>query len=177
MKKYGWVVLLAAALFVPVTAQAQTCFWTMCDWLDEDFEDNTLSDWNPVYATIENINDSCYSGAANKVVEIQNGGSISKSFYVDGQVSSGTTFELDFRMTIVNDNNSYWDALTVRVINDDTAASEVFYFRSDSYGSSCSDLSVPLSGNYKDHNVTVEFEVYYLSQTAFQLDQISFWQN
>lgn len=186
MKKYGWIVLVAAALFVPVTAQAQTCFWTMCDWLDEDFEGYSTNtqfqngEWNPYAAALVTITDSCYNPAlSNKVIELPGGGGkISKTFFVDSQVSSNTQFEVDFRMTIEDDTDNWYDVITVRVIDETASTVETFYVRASAYDTSCNDISpLVLSNNYLDHWVTVELETGYLTVTDFLIDQISFWQN
>ena len=170
-----FALLTAAVLFLPVTAQAQACYGNFCDWIAEDFAN--LSNWSSYAVSIETYNDSCHGGLSNDVAELQTSSTMSTSFYVDGNVSSGTQFEVDFRLTILYDIDNWYDVITVRVTNDDTNTTETFYVRASDYDSDCYDIApLVLSNDYRNHNVTVEFEVGYLTQCTFQIDDVSFWQ-
>lgn len=180
MKTLGLFALFAVAfLFVSPSAQAQpSCHGTgFCDWMINGGFDPSTGWTKDSAATYTVISDPCLSGAPpNKVAELVNGTWLhSPTMYIDGSYGTHTKFEVEFNLYLLNDTDNWYDQLKVIVKNHDTNVTETFYIRGDTYNTTCTRRLLKLSRNYLNHNVSVRFEVGWLTLGKYQIDGVSFW--
>ena len=176
MTSFGRLAMFAVAfLFVSSSAQAQpSCYMGFCDWMINGDFDPTTGWTKNAATTYPVINDPCLSGAPlNKVAQMANGAWLqSPTMYIN---SSATHFEVEFNLYLLDDADDWYDELKVIVKNQDTNATETFYIRGDTYDTTCTRKLLTLSNNYRNHNVSVRFEVGWLTLGKFQIDTVSFW--
>jgi hypothetical protein len=173
MKKLS-VVLLALTLLVTPYAQAKTCFGISCNYIDAASNSGFQATPWDLYWTAGGaspVTETCYSTTA---AEIGAGDVLTRDqFYVDNNYTNG--FSLQFRLQLPGDTNSAYDQLVVRVKNDDTNVSEVFYFNGNSFTSACGKQIITLSNNYSYHNVTVSFQGSGLTAHPWHVDDVAFF--
>lgn len=165
----------AAFLFLPLSAEAQSCFGIYCDWLAEDFAD--VSDWDPnSTANFNSFYDPCLV-QYNDMAELQGGEWMeTDTFFIDGNIYSATEFSLDFNLYHPDDTDNWYDALKVTVFDHTDNSTETFYVRGSDYDESCDDVPFLLADNYLNHTVSVKFEMGPFASGTFRVDNVSFWQ-
>lgn len=173
MKKLQFAVVALAILAFPFSAQAKTCFWGSCNYVEDGAFVNSGTYWTEASTTYPTVT-GCTSLGSTIVAQVGNSGYVEQTFEVD---SSYTSYNVDFRAFLLNDTDNWYDQLKVTVTNLDTNQSEVFYLRGSSYTTSCNLNSFTLSNDYDNATVKVRFDVSYSTLGTWQVDDVAFWGN
>lgn len=165
-------VLVAALLLVAPFAEAKTCFGISCNYIDAATNNHFGSGFaywttggSPAIANPGN----CYGSA---MAELDNTEYVERSFYVD---NAYTSYKVQFRAWLVNDNDNFYDELKVRVTNNDTGAYEQYTLHGSSYVNQCGNITFNLSNDYDYANVTVRVSSGNFSIRKWQIDDVSFF--
>jgi hypothetical protein len=170
MKKI-FSVLVAVVLFVVPYAEAKTCFGISCNYIDAATNNHFGSGfnyWTNNGATIANPG-SCYGSA---MASVGPGDSIERSFYVD---NAYTSYKVQFRAWLVDDNDNFYDELRIRVTNNDTGAYEQYSLHGSSFTNHCNNITFNLSNDYDYANVTVKVYTGNFTIRTWQVDDVSFF--
>ncbi|HEY0143286.1 MAG TPA: hypothetical protein VGF48_20505 [Thermoanaerobaculia bacterium] len=174
MNKTYLLLLALAALFLPLTAQAQTSCWTYsCDYIEDGIFYYGGTYWNDSNTTFPNVTDPC-GGWTNRVADIGNQGYVEQTIYIN---NTYTSYDLQFNAYLLDDTDNWYDQLKVTVKNHNTNQTESFYLRGNEIDLSCGSFSFPLSNDYDNTYVTVRFTVSYLNLGTWYLDNVAFWGN
>jgi hypothetical protein len=123
------------------------------------------------------ISDPCLAFAPpNKVAELANNTWLhSPTIYIDGNYGTFTQFDVEFNLYLLDDTDNWYDVLKVIVKNHNTNQTETFFIRGDTYNTTCTRKLLRLSRNYMNSNVSVRFEVGWLTLGRYQIDGVTFW--
>lgn len=173
MKKLH-LILAAIALFaIPFAAQAQSCSGLSCDYITDGAFTQEDTYWTrSAYATWDYVPGCLWGNPTTTVAEPNNSGTISQTFLVNG---SYTSYSIRFVAFLLNDNNSFYDQLKVKVYNHTTNVTETIQLNGNNYTGSCTYNSYVLSNDYDNDYVTVTLEVSYSSLGTWQVDDVAFF--
>lgn len=170
MKKLQLALIALVILAFPFSAQAKSCFWFSCDYIEDGQFYYSGTYWDEDnYVTYPLASNVCNS---SRVAEIGNDSAVEQTFYVD---DSFNFYELVFHPILLDDTDNWYDQLKVTVYNHTTNSYETFYLRGSSFSNSCNNETYTLSNDYDNDWVTVRFEVAYLSLSSWQIDNVQFW--
>lgn len=175
MFKKIYAALVVVVLAVTPVAQAKSCILNGCQYVTNATFANSGTDWTTGGGNGVTFPNASQCGTTtNKVAHLDNTEYIEQTFYVD---DAYTEYHLNFDLYHLNDSNNWYDQLKVTVTNEDTSATETFYIRGSSFTTNCSSLqqNFILANDYDYADVTVRFEVSYLSLGQFEIDNVGFW--
>jgi hypothetical protein len=164
-------VFVAVLLLVAPYAQAKTCFGISCNYIDAATNSHFgsgLSYWNTGGASVATGN--CYS---SNMAVLNPGEWLERDqFEVDDVY---TSYKVQFRAWLVNDNDNFYDELKVRVTNDDTGVYEEWVLHGSNYTNHCGYNTFNLNNDYDGANVTVKFTSGNFTLKDWQIDDVGFF--
>ncbi|HEY0143285.1 MAG TPA: hypothetical protein VGF48_20500 [Thermoanaerobaculia bacterium] len=173
MKKLRLVLLAAAIAAIPFSAQAQSCTSLSCDYITDGAFTQEDTYWTrSANATWDYVPGCLWGNPTTTVAEPNPGGSVSQTFYVNGAY---TSYAMRWVAFLLNDTNTAYDQLTVRVYNHSTGATESHYLNGNTYNGSCTYNSWTLSNDYDYDWVTVTFSVAGLTSGTWQVDDVAWF--